>query len=293
MRAVAEFRRESAEDQAECARQIVAVLFDATGLSTIVRTAPRVVLGDGNWISFTAERPVSAEEVLGLAESGRGNGFVRNLFRRRSQARSRTGPSLHLTNLGSGEALRGTRGCVLLAAESAAARCGIFFKANVGAFRVAAAPATVSRCGLRRRARRPVIDEAVTRRKPGAEALQTPVALSAGLKSSSPLLKSRGSHLGSQGLHLGSSGSTSVVMAPPGKSTAANGLLAPGSAAAGSGSFLEADIGIFRAADAPATIAGLRRKAFDVFGKPKAIKTSTFGTGGHGLRRKAHGLARR
>jgi hypothetical protein len=101
------FSQDSAAHQLECARQIVGILFRKTGLSTIVRAAPTVLVGGGNWISFTFGQAVSAEAVFSLQESGAGLAFASDVFGRRGRARSKTNPSLHLTNLDSGEALRG------------------------------------------------------------------------------------------------------------------------------------------------------------------------------------------
>lgn len=96
----------SEEYQLDCARQIVSILFESTGLATIVPAACGVIVGLGNWISFTAPQPVSIEEVLALRETGGKSTFVADMFNP-GQARTRTSPSLHLTNLGSGENLIG------------------------------------------------------------------------------------------------------------------------------------------------------------------------------------------
>jgi hypothetical protein len=101
------FPQESAAHQWECARQIVRLLFEKTGLSAIICTTPAVIVGAGNWISFAAGRALSAEVLLGLLESSGGPAFVSDVFSCRGSARSRTNPSLHLTNLDSGEPLRG------------------------------------------------------------------------------------------------------------------------------------------------------------------------------------------
>jgi hypothetical protein len=100
-------RNDSAVHELECARQVVSILFDKTGLSTLVGEPPTVVVGAGNWISFTAQRPVSSDAVFGLAASSGALTFVPDLIDRRGKARSRTSPSLHLTNLDSEETLRG------------------------------------------------------------------------------------------------------------------------------------------------------------------------------------------
>ena len=101
------FPQESETHQLECAQQIVSFLFRKTGLSTIVCTTPTVIVGAGNWISFTVGQPVSAEVAFGLPKSSGGLAFASDVFSWRGRARSRTNPSLHLTNLDSGEPLRG------------------------------------------------------------------------------------------------------------------------------------------------------------------------------------------
>ena len=93
--------------QLECAQQVVNILFKKTGLSTILQEAPTVTVGAGNWISFTGDQPVSRDAVFGLAGLGGQLAFATDLFNGRGQARSKTSPSLHLTNLDSGEILRG------------------------------------------------------------------------------------------------------------------------------------------------------------------------------------------
>jgi len=93
--------------QLECAQQVVSILFEKTGLSTILREAPTVTVGAGNWISFTVHQSVSSDVVFSLAASSGKLAFVPDLFNRRRNARSKTSPSLHLTNLGSDEILRG------------------------------------------------------------------------------------------------------------------------------------------------------------------------------------------
>ncbi len=96
-----------AAHQLQCARKIVAVLFRATGLAAILRAEPVVIVGAGNWISFDARQPLSLSAVLQLMESGGRPAFLPDVFRRNHIARSRTNPSLHLTNLDSGQPLRG------------------------------------------------------------------------------------------------------------------------------------------------------------------------------------------
>src|SRR5262245_14602931 len=91
--------------QLECARQIVHVLLDKTGLSAILPAPPNVVVGGGNWISFTFDRPLSRQALRALAGWRVGFAFVPRRFRGR--ARSATSPSLHLKNLDSGQPLRG------------------------------------------------------------------------------------------------------------------------------------------------------------------------------------------
>jgi hypothetical protein len=102
-----ESRKDSAAHQLECAKKIVNILFELTGLSTILREPPAVIVGAGNWISFTADQPLSSDAVFGLAASSGQFAFIPGLFDRRGKARSKTSPSLHLTNLDSGEILRG------------------------------------------------------------------------------------------------------------------------------------------------------------------------------------------
>jgi hypothetical protein len=91
----------------ECARRLVNILFEKTGLATILHETPAVTLDDCNWINFTAQQPVSSAELFRLVGSNGRRMFVRDLFTGRSEVRSRTSPSLHLTNLDSGEGLRG------------------------------------------------------------------------------------------------------------------------------------------------------------------------------------------
>ena len=100
-------RRDSAAHQMECAQNVVRILFKKTGLSTIVRKAPTVVVCAGNWISLTVHQVVSSEVIFGLTTPRGKLAFVPDLFNRRRKARSKTSPSLHLTNLDSGENLRG------------------------------------------------------------------------------------------------------------------------------------------------------------------------------------------
>jgi hypothetical protein len=100
-------QKDSATLQLECARQVVSILFEKTGLSTILREAPMVTVGAGNWISFAVHQLVSSDVVLGLAASSGKPVFVSDLFNGRGKARSKTSPSLHLTNLDSSEILRG------------------------------------------------------------------------------------------------------------------------------------------------------------------------------------------
>jgi hypothetical protein len=97
----------SAYLQLDCAQLVVDILFEKTGLSTIVRRAPTVIVGVGNWISFTAHQAVASEVVFGLAALNGIPTFAPDVFDRRGKARSKTSPSLHLTNLDSGEPLQG------------------------------------------------------------------------------------------------------------------------------------------------------------------------------------------
>jgi len=103
----ASLRKDSATHQLECAQQVVNILFEKTGLATILHEAPTVTVGVGNWISFTVHQSVSSDAVFGLTASSGKLAFVPDLFRRRGKARSKTSPSLHLTNLDSYEILRG------------------------------------------------------------------------------------------------------------------------------------------------------------------------------------------
>lgn len=107
MESRARLRRDSAMHQWECAQQVVRILFEKTGLSTIVRKAPTVTVGAGNWISFTVHQAVSSEVVFRLAASSGRLAFVPDVFDPRGKARSKTSPSLHLTNLDSDETLQG------------------------------------------------------------------------------------------------------------------------------------------------------------------------------------------
>jgi hypothetical protein len=107
MKSRARLRKDSATHQLECAQQVVSTLFEKTGLSRILYEVPTVTVGAGNWISFTVHQSVSSDVVLGLASASGKLAFVPDLFNRRGQARSKTSPSLHLTNLDSDEILRG------------------------------------------------------------------------------------------------------------------------------------------------------------------------------------------
>ena len=66
-----------------------------------------MTVGAGNWISFTVHQSVSSDVVFGLAALSGKLAFAPDLFNRCGKARSKTSPSLHLTNLDSGEILRG------------------------------------------------------------------------------------------------------------------------------------------------------------------------------------------
>lgn len=94
-------------NQLDCAQHVVKILFEKTGLSTILRKTPNVIVGAGNWISFAAHQAVLSEVILGLATSCLSPAFFPDWFSKRRKARSRTSPSLHLTNLDSDEALQG------------------------------------------------------------------------------------------------------------------------------------------------------------------------------------------
>ena len=97
----------SAAHELDCAQQIVRILFERTGLPAIIRNLPAVIVGAGNWISFTADQAVSSETVLGLRDPGGELAFVPDVLNRSAGVRSRTSPSLHLTNLDSGKNLVG------------------------------------------------------------------------------------------------------------------------------------------------------------------------------------------
>jgi hypothetical protein len=107
MKSRARLQKESAAYQLECAQQVVRILFEKTGLSSILREAPTVAVGAGNWISFAVDQPVSSDVVFGLTASSGELAFVPDLFNRQGKARSKTSPSLHVANLDSDEILRG------------------------------------------------------------------------------------------------------------------------------------------------------------------------------------------
>jgi hypothetical protein len=100
-------REDSAAHQLECAQQVVKILFEKTGLLTIVCEPPTVIVGAGNWISFTVHQSLSSDAVFALPLSNVELAFVPELFHRRGKARSKTSPSLHLTTLDSEGILRG------------------------------------------------------------------------------------------------------------------------------------------------------------------------------------------
>ena len=97
----------SPKNELDCAREIVDILFERTMLVSLVQLTPIVIVGGGNWISFTVEQQVSMEEVLGLHESNGTRTFIRDALHRSERARSRTRPSLHLTSIGSDKNLAG------------------------------------------------------------------------------------------------------------------------------------------------------------------------------------------
>jgi hypothetical protein len=99
--------QDSPKFQLECAREIVRILFDRTGLSKMIRTAPEVIVGEGNWISFGVDHAVSSEAVLALKLLNGEPAFAADALDPVGRARSRTTPSLHLMNLASGENLGG------------------------------------------------------------------------------------------------------------------------------------------------------------------------------------------
>ena len=98
---------DSAAHELDCAQQIVRILFENTGLMAIIRNPPAVIVGTGNWISFTVDQAVSSETVLGLRDPSGEPAFVPDILNPSAGVRSRTSPSLHLTNLGSGKNLEG------------------------------------------------------------------------------------------------------------------------------------------------------------------------------------------
>jgi hypothetical protein len=89
-----------ATHELRCAERIVARLFEETGLTRVVGNRLTVTVGGGNWISFVGDQPVSKETVRKLQRFA-------GVFARPAEARSKSSPSLHLVNLGSGEKLRG------------------------------------------------------------------------------------------------------------------------------------------------------------------------------------------
>jgi len=97
----------SAEKELDCAREVVSRLSEWTGLTSIVQIAPVVIVGGGNWISFRVDQAVSMNDVLGLHQRDGKPAFVRDLLNASSGVRSRTSPSLHLTNCGTNENLVG------------------------------------------------------------------------------------------------------------------------------------------------------------------------------------------
>jgi hypothetical protein len=102
-----QIERVSAENELDCAREIVSRLSEWTGLTSIVQIAPVVIVGGGNWISFRIDQPVSMNDVLGLHQRDGKPAFVRDLLKGSTSVRSRTSPSLHLTNCGTNENLVG------------------------------------------------------------------------------------------------------------------------------------------------------------------------------------------
>jgi hypothetical protein len=100
-------QEDAAAFELECAKQVMRILFEKTGLATILRDAPVVIVGNGNWISFTVPLPVSSEVVLKLTAPTGKRTFAPGLSTRHRSARSKTSPSLHLTNLDSGGILHG------------------------------------------------------------------------------------------------------------------------------------------------------------------------------------------
>ena len=89
-----------AKHELQCAERIVARLFEQTGLTRVVGVKLTVSVGGGNWISFVGDQPVSKDTVQRLRSFA-------GVLARPAEARSKSSPSLHLVNLGSGENLRG------------------------------------------------------------------------------------------------------------------------------------------------------------------------------------------
>ena len=91
----------------DCACKVIGMLFDYTGLAAIVGCSPRVIVGGGNWISFNATQTVPLETILALRTADGASAFRADLVHPAHSVRSRTSPSLHLTNLDAGENLTG------------------------------------------------------------------------------------------------------------------------------------------------------------------------------------------
>src|SRR5690348_5244895 len=93
-------QRELAERELVCAERIVDRLFEHTGLTRVIGVKLMVTVGGGNWISFVGDQPVSKGTVRHLQSFA-------GVWARPAEARSKSSPSLHLVNLGSGQNLRG------------------------------------------------------------------------------------------------------------------------------------------------------------------------------------------
>jgi hypothetical protein len=97
---------DSSRCELQCAQRVVAILFDETGLSKLIPGAPMVTVGAGNWISFWLDQPAPRRAVLELIGQSGATTFAPDALNRHG-ARSRTSPSLHLTNLDAGANLVG------------------------------------------------------------------------------------------------------------------------------------------------------------------------------------------
>jgi RHS repeat-associated protein len=96
-------QKTEAQKQLDCAKEVVAELFSLSGLSTIVPDAPRVTVGEGNWISFTTSTSLSLTSVFSLTNPATGlSTFAADPENPLHGARQNLTPSLHLQNLSAG-----------------------------------------------------------------------------------------------------------------------------------------------------------------------------------------------